>query len=64
MVETKVVELGNKSLKMVQQIVDEQDESKCYCTCYSVLSGYDNQHDCSQTIDDQIKDKIRIFEGL
>ena len=64
MVETKVVELGNKSLKMVQQIVDEQDERKCYCTCYSVLSGYDNQHDCSQIIDNQIKDKIRIFEGL
>ncbi len=63
-VETKIVDFGNKSLKMLQRIVDEQDENKCYCTCFSVLSGYDHQHDCSQVIDSHFKELVKAFEQI
>ena len=63
-VETKIIGLGNKSVKMIQQIVDEQDDNKCFCTCFSILSGYDHQNDTSKQIDNQFKEFVKNFEGL
>jgi len=58
---TKVVELGNKSIKMLQHIFTENP----YCLksiCHSVLSGIDKKKDCSKPIPEKLKAKIREFE--
>ena len=58
---TKVVELGNKSIKMQQHIFTENP----YClksTCYSVLSGYDKEKNCSKPISEELKERVREFE--
>ena len=59
---TKVVELGNKSIKMLQHIFTENP----YClksTCYSVLSGFDKEKNCSKPIAAELKEKVREFES-
>ena len=58
---TKVVELGNRSIKMLQHIFTENP----YClkgTCYSILSGFDKEKNCSKPISEELKKKIRNFE--
>jgi len=58
---TKVVELGNRSIKMQQHLFTENP----YClksTCYSVLSGFDKEKNCSKAISEELKAKIREFE--
>jgi acyl-CoA thioester hydrolase len=62
-VETKVFELGNRSLKMIQRLIQvETNEIKSIC--YTVLSGFDKEKDCSKPIDEIFKQQIRTFEGL
>jgi len=59
---TKVVELGNKSIKFFQHLFTENP----YClkgTCYSVLSGFDREGNCSKVISEGVKGKIRGVEG-
>jgi acyl-CoA thioester hydrolase len=59
---TKVVELGNRSIKMMQHLFTENP----YClksTCYSVLSGFDKEKNCSKPIPEDWKEKIYEFEG-
>ena len=62
LVGTKVVALGDRSIKMLQHIFTENS----YClksTCYSVLSGFDKEKNCSKPIPEELKEKIRIFEN-
>ena len=59
---TKVVELGNRSIKMVQHLFTQNP----YClksTCYSVLSGFDREKKCSKAISEELKEGIRGFES-
>ena len=58
---TKVVELGNRSIKMLQHLFTENP----YClksTCYSVLSGFDKEQNCSKPVSAEWKEKICAFE--
>jgi acyl-CoA thioester hydrolase len=58
---TKTVEVGNRSIKMLQHIFTQNP----YClksTCYSVLSGFDREGNCSKAIAEELKAKIRTFE--
>ena len=61
-VETKVVEIGNKSVKMMQRIVDNRTE-KIKSTCLSILSGYDKQNNVSKEISEEFREKVATFEG-
>ena len=60
-VETKVIELGNKSIKMMQRIIDNNTQ-KVKSTCLSVLSGYDKQNNTSKAISEEFKKKVEDFE--
>jgi len=60
-VETKVIEIGNKSIKMMQRIIDNNTK-KIKSTCLSVMSGYDKQNNTSKEISKEIKEKINAFE--
>ena len=60
-VETKVLEIGNKSVKMIQRIVNsETNEIKS--TCYSVMAGYDKVNNCSKPISEIFRQQVRFFE--
>jgi acyl-CoA thioester hydrolase len=61
-VETKIIKIGNKSVKMMQRIIDNNTE-KIKSTCLSVMSGYDRQNNCSKEISQEFKDKINAFEN-
>lgn len=60
-VETKVLEIGNKSVKMLQRIVNaETNEVKS--TCYSVMAGYDKENNSSKPISETFKQQVFLFE--
>jgi len=62
LVGTKVVNLSDRSIKIQQHLFTENP----YClksTCYSVLSGFDKEKNCSKPIPEELKSKIRRFEG-
>ena len=60
-VETKVLEIGNKSVKMLQRIVNsETNEIKS--TCYSVMAGYDKDNNSSKQILEAFKQQVCLFE--
>jgi len=60
-VETKVIEIGNRSIKMMQRIIDNNtDEVKS--TCVSVMCGYDRLNNTSKEIPKEVKEKINAFE--
>ncbi|MBP5496083.1 MAG: thioesterase family protein [Bacteroidales bacterium] len=61
--ETKIVEIGNKSLKMVQQLRDTKTNT-VKTVCRSVLSGFDRQTHQSIPIQEKYKRLIREFEGI
>jgi acyl-CoA thioester hydrolase len=61
-VETKVTEMGNKSIKMMQRII-ENNTGKIKSTCLSILSGYDREKNTSKEIPQEFKDKINAFES-
>ena len=60
-VETKVIEIGNKSIKMKQQIIDNTTR-RIKSTCLSILSGYDKEKDTSKEISQKVKEQIKAFE--
>ena len=64
LVETKVLEIGNKSLKIMQRIVEDNADRTLLSTCYSVLSGYDKLNDISKPIPPEFKEKIIGFEKM
>ncbi len=60
-VETKIIAIGEKSIKMLQRIIDiTTNEIKS--TCYSIMSGYDKENNCSKQIAEHLKNKILAFE--
>lgn len=61
--ETKITELGHKSFKMLQQLIDV-DSQIIKTTCLSVLSGIDRETLKSAPINPQKKLKIVQFEKL
>ena len=61
-VETKVIEIGNKSVKMLQRIIDN-NTGKIKSTCLSVLSGYDRQNNVSKEISEEFREKVADFEN-
>jgi acyl-CoA thioester hydrolase len=61
-VETKIIEIGNKSIKMMQRIVDN-NTGKIKSTSISVLSGYDRQKNTSKEISEELKKRITAFES-
>lgn len=60
-VETKITEIGNKSVNMMQRIIDN-NTGKIKSTCLSVLSGYDRQNNVSKEISEEFKQKVKSFE--
>ena len=61
--ESKIVEIGHKSLKMVQQLRDTKTNT-VKTTCRSVLSGFDRQTHQSIPIQEKSTRLIREFEGI
>lgn len=61
--ETKVLALGNKSVKMMQQLRDTST-NKVKTTCYSVLAGFDRTTHHSIPIREDYKKLFREFEHL
>ena len=61
-VETKIVEIGNKSIKMMQRIVDNHT-GKIKSACLSILSGYDRQNNTSKEISEEFRKKVADFEN-
>lgn len=61
--ESKIVEIGNKSLKMVQQLRDTE-KNVVKTRCFSVLAGFDRNTHLSIPINELYKSKILDFEGV
>jgi len=60
-VETAVVEIGNKSMTMVQRVINTKtNEVKCYCK--SILVAFDLQKHDSMEIPEEWKESISAFE--
>lgn len=60
-VETQITEFGNKSLSMMQHIVDNTT-GKIKSTCRSVLSGYDQKTQSSKMISLEFREKVARLE--
>lgn len=60
--ESKIVEIGHKSLKMVQQLRDTKTNT-VKTTCFSVLAGFDRTTHQSIPIREEYKQLIWEFEG-
>jgi acyl-CoA thioester hydrolase len=60
-VESKVIEIGNKSFKMMQRIVDNKT-GNIKSKCIAVISGYDRQNNTSKEISQEFKEKVKAFE--
>ncbi len=58
---TKVYHLGNKSLKMEQRLVGEQDDD-IRCRSRAVLSGFNYQKGESIPLQDEWREQIKNFE--
>jgi len=61
--ESKIIEIGNKSLKMVQRL-RETTTNTVKTTCLSVLAGFDRQTHQAIPICEEYKVRIREFEGV
>ncbi|HNX87487.1 MAG TPA: thioesterase family protein [Paludibacteraceae bacterium] len=61
-VQTAVTEIGNKSFKLLQQLIDcETNEVKCICD--TVMVGYDAKTKVTRTISDEWRKAINDYEG-
>lgn len=60
-VETKLVEFGNKSMKMHQRIITSTGQIKG--TCKTILAGYNQKTHSSAPIPQEFKDKFLKFES-
>ena len=61
--ETKIVSIGHKSVKMMQQLRDTLT-NVVKTTCYSVLAGFDRETHTSIPIREDQKKLFLDFEGL
>jgi acyl-CoA thioester hydrolase len=61
-VETKITEIGNRSMKMMQRIVDN-NTGNIKSKCLSILSGYDRQNNTSKEISEEFRRNVAAFEN-
>ena len=61
--ESKIVEIGHKSLKMRQQLRD-LNTNTVKTTCFSVLAGFDRTTHQAIPICEEYKRRIQEFEGM
>lgn len=61
--ESKIIEIGHKSLKMKQRLRDTKTNT-VKTVCNSVLAGFDRTTHQSIPISEEYKQKIREFEGV
>lgn len=61
-VQTAVTEIGNKSMTLVQQVV-EIDKQEIKCVCKSILVAFDLEKGDSMEIPEDWKEAISGFEG-
>ena len=61
--ETRIVSIGHKSVKMMQQLRDTRT-NVVKTTCYSVLAGFDRQTHTSIPVREDQKKLFLDFEGL
>lgn len=61
-VESKITEFGNRSVKVMQRIVDN-DTGKIKSACFSVMAGYDRATDSSKEISREFKEKVERYES-
>ena len=60
--DTKIYEIGNKSMKMIQQLRDK-NSNQVKTICRSVLSGIDRNTGTSIPISEEYRRLIGAFEG-
>ncbi len=60
-VNTKIAEIGNKSLKMIQQIINDKNQVKS--TNISIMVGYNYKTKKSLIINDDLRKMINDFEN-
>lgn len=60
-VKTKVYEIGNKSVKLIQMLQDK-DTGRIKSVCRSVMCGFDAKTNTSLLISDEWRDLINSFE--
>ena len=60
-VQTSVVEIGNKSFKMYQRVINT-DTNEVKCVCSTILVGFDTTNNTSQPIGPEWKKAIAEFE--
>ena len=61
-VQTTVTEIGQKSFKLLQQLVDV-DTNEVKCICHTVMVGFDAKTKTTRTISDNWRKAINDFEG-
>ena len=60
-VKTKVYEIGNKSLKLIQ-VIKDYETNRVKSVCRSVMCGFDPKTNKSMLISDEWRDLINRFE--
>jgi acyl-CoA thioester hydrolase len=60
-VETKMFEMGNKSFKMMQRIIDN-NTGKIKSTCVCIICGYDRKNNTSKEISKDFRERVAAFE--
>jgi len=60
-VQTAVVEIGDKSFKLLQQLIDT-DTNEVKCICHTVMVGFDAKTKTTRSIDDEWRQAIAEFE--
>ena len=61
-VQTAVVEIGDKSFKLLQQLIDT-DTNEVKCICHTVMVGFNAKTKTTRTISDEWRTTIAEFEG-
>ncbi len=61
-VETAVVEVGNKSFKLLQRLID-MDTSEVKCICHTVMVCFDAKTKTTRPISDAWRKAMADFEG-
>lgn len=60
-VQTKTIRFGNKSMKMFQRIIDKKTGA-VKSTCFSILSGYNREKQCSVGLPEEYVNTFLSFE--
>lgn len=62
-VQTAVTEIGNKSMTLIQQVVDTKTQ-ETKCVCKSILVAFDLEKGDSMKIPEDWKEAISAYEGF